>query len=211
MQYRYIAIEGNIGSGKTTLAQQLADHYNATLILEAFGDNPFLEKFYHDRARFAFPLELAFLADRYKQLKDLLPTQELFQSHIISDYIFPKTKLFAKVNLDETEYELFARIAEFLKVDLSIPDLLIYLYAKVPTLQANIHKRARSYEQQIPDDYLAAVEAGYQQYLPQHPGPMLLIDVTVVDIRDPFYFQQIIDFLESGTSFHRHTLAFVHK
>lgn len=198
MDYRYIAIEGNIGSGKTTLATLLATHYSARLLLEEFKDNPFLAHFYEDKARYAFPLELSFLADRYQQLKNDLPTQELFSEHIISDYIYFKTKIFAKLNLNEDEFELFSKMAEILKLSISEPNLLIYIHASVPKLLDNINKRGRAFEKDFDATYLAHLTDAYHQYIQQEDIPVLYIDTTDVDIRDAFYLDQIIDFLENG-------------
>lgn len=208
MNYRYIAIEGNIGSGKTTLAHQLAAHYNAQLVLEAFQDNPFLEKFYKEPERYAFPLELSFLADRYQQLKNTLPQQDLFAQGIVSDYIFPKTKLFARNNLNDTEFELFARIADMLKLELAKPDLLIYLHCAVPKLQENIKKRGRSFEQNIQDNYLENLDAAYQTFLNTEQIRTLIVDVNQVDLREPFYFQQLLKALDETADFQRKTLVF---
>ena len=126
MSYRFIAVEGNIGVGKTTLSRMIAQHYNSKLILEEFVDNNFLPKFYNNPERFAFPLELSFLADRYKQLKNLLNSQDLFQDTIVSDYLFIKSKLFAKINLKEEEYDLFQRLFDIIQLQLPEPDLLLY-------------------------------------------------------------------------------------
>lgn len=197
MNYRYIAIEGNIGSGKTTLATLLADHYNGLLVLEEFRNNPFLEHFYKEPERYAFPLELSFLADRYQQLKTLLPQQNLFAKVIISDYIFPKTKIFARNNLNESEYQLFERIADLLKVELYKPDLLIYLYTPLQQLQANIRKRGRSYEQDIRDEYLLNIEAAYQSYLRTETINTLVVDTTGTDIRDKGILARLIGIIES--------------
>src|SRR3984957_10805077 len=154
MNYHYIAIEGNIGAGKTTLAHLLSKYYNARLILEQFADNPFLKKFYENPAQNAFPLELFFMAERYKQLKELVHTADLFQSVTISDYLFTKCLLFAKVNLGEQEFRLYQKLFEIIHSQVVQPDILISLHAPVSKLQANIRKRNRSYEQAIPDEYL---------------------------------------------------------
>src|SRR5688572_1021458 len=154
MDYHYITIEGNIGAGKTTLAHMLSKHYNARLILEEFADNPFLPKFYENPKQFAFPLELFFMAERYKQLKDLLHTQDMFNSITISDYLFTKCLLFAKVNLPADEFRLYQSLFDIIHQQLIQPELLIYLHSPVARLQQNIRKRNRSYEQQIADDYL---------------------------------------------------------
>jgi deoxyguanosine kinase len=151
MNYHFITIEGNIGAGKTTLAHLLARHYNARLILEAFADNPFLPKFYDNPQQFAFPLELFFMAERYKQLKELIQQKDLFQSVTVSDYLFTKCLLFAKVNLPEDEFRLYQRLFDIILQQLVPPDVLIYLHAPVEKLQQNIRKRARPYEQKISD------------------------------------------------------------
>ena len=154
MNYHFITIEGNIGAGKTTLSHLLSKHFNARLILEQFADNPFLPKFYENPQQFAFPLELFFMAERYKQLKDLLQQKDMFQTLTISDYLFTKCLLFAKVNLSEDEFRLYQRIFDIIHQQLVQPDLLIYLHAPVSKLQTNIKKRNRSYEQKIPNEYL---------------------------------------------------------
>ncbi|MBS1586133.1 MAG: deoxynucleoside kinase [Bacteroidetes bacterium] len=206
--YRYIAIEGNIGAGKSTLANLLAKHYDARLVLEQFADNNFLPKFYDDPERYAFPLELSFLADRYKQLKELLINQDIFQQKIISDYIFTKSKLFARVNLKEAEYELFQRLFDIIDLHLPPPDLLIYLHAPIPGLQSNIRKRGREYEQKIPNEYLHNVQEVYNQYIKQEINKTLIIDMTSVDfIGKPDHFKQLIDFIEKDYDFKTHYLA----
>lgn len=154
MKYNFITIEGNIGAGKTTLSRLLSRHYNARLILEEFAENPFLPKFYESPEQYAFPLELFFMAERYKQLKDLLQTNDLFQQLTISDYLFTKCLLFAKVNLPEEEFRLYQKLFDIINPQIVQPQLLIYLHTPVEKLQKNIKKRNRSYEQNIPDDYL---------------------------------------------------------
>src|SRR3982750_2856688 len=141
MKYHFITIEGNIGAGKTTLAHLLSRHFNARLILEEFADNPFLASFYENPDQYAFPLELFFMAERYKQLKDLLHTRDLFQSVTISDYLFTKCLLFAKVNLPEEEFHLYQKLFDIIHSQMVQPDLLIYLHAPVVKLQQNIKKR----------------------------------------------------------------------
>ncbi|HEY8916543.1 MAG TPA: deoxynucleoside kinase [Chitinophaga sp.] len=197
MNYRFITIEGNIGAGKTTLAHMLAQHFNAKLILEEFADNPFLPKFYEKPQQYAFPLELFFMAERYKQLKDMLQTQDMFSNLVISDYLFVKSLLFAKINLLEEEYNLYQKLFEIINPQLVQPDLLIFLNAPVTQLQANIKKRNRSYEQQIEDDYLLRVHNMYTQYLKQHPVRTLMIDTTKINfLANPADFQRILDALE---------------
>ena len=198
MNYRFITIEGNIGAGKTTLAHMLAEHYHAKLILEEFADNPFLPKFYEKPQQYAFPLELFFMAERYKQLKDMLQTQDMFSEVVISDYLFVKSLLYAKINLSEDEYNLYQKLFEIINPQLVQPDLLIFLNAPVPQLQKNIKKRNRSYEQQIEDAYLQRVHNMYIQYLKQHSVRTLMIDTTKIDfLGEPAHFQQILQALET--------------
>src|ERR1700730_17025265 len=129
MNHHFITIEGNIGAGKTTLAHLLAKHFNARLIVEQFADNPFLPKFYENPQQYAFPLELFFMAERYKQMKELVHTKDMFQSVTISDYLFTKCLLFAKVNLPEQEFRLYQKLFDIIHQQLVKPELLIYLHA----------------------------------------------------------------------------------
>jgi deoxyguanosine kinase len=205
MNHHFIAIEGNIGAGKTTLAHMLARHYNARLILEQFADNPFLAKFYENPAQNAFPLELFFMAERYKQLKDLVYTADLFQSVTISDYLFTKCLLFAKVNLPEQEFRLYQNFFEILQTQIVHPDLLIYLHAPVSRLQSNIRKRNRPYEQGIPDNYLFNIQEAYTQYIRQHNIRTFFIDVSNADFLDnPSHLRVILDALERDTGEGQH-------
>lgn len=181
MNHHFITVEGNIGAGKTTLAHLLARHFNARLILEEFADNPFLPKFYENPQQFAFPLELFFMAERYKQLKELVHTKDLFQSLTVSDYLFTKCLLFAKVNLPEEEFRLYQRLFEIIHQQLVQPDILIYLHAPVSRLQSNIKKRNRSYEQRIPDQYLFSIQETYTHYIKQHNIKTLFIDASNAD------------------------------
>ena len=181
MNYHFITIEGNIGAGKTTLAHMLSKHYNARLILEEFADNPFLPKFYENPAQYAFPLELFFLAERFKQLKELLQQKDMFQQLTISDYLFTKCLLFAKVTLPPDEFRLYQRLFDIIHQQLRQPDLLIYLHAPVSKLQANIKKRNRSYEQKIPDEYLFNIQETYTHYIKQHNIKTLFVDASNAD------------------------------
>lgn len=208
MNYRFIAIEGNIGAGKSTLANLLAKHYDARLILEEFADNNFLPKFYNEPERYAFPLELSFLADRFKQLKQRVLLQDLFQQKVISDYIFTKSKLFAKVNLKDDEYDLFQKLFDIIDQQLPQPDLLIYLHCPVGRLQQNISRRGRSYEQNIPDEYLERVQDVYKQYLKQNLHKTLVIDVSNADfVENPLQFEALTTFLERDYDFGTHFLS----
>ncbi|HWB91832.1 MAG TPA: deoxynucleoside kinase [Puia sp.] len=197
MKYHFITIEGNIGAGKTTLSHLLARHYNARLILEQFADNPFLPKFYENPAQYAFPLELFFMAERYKQLKELVYTGDLFQTVTISDYLFTKCLLFARVNLPEQEFKLYQKLFEIMSTQLVQPDLLIYLHAPVSKLQANIRKRNRSYEQAIPDEYLLNIQETYTQYIRQHNIRTIFVDVSNADfLGNEKHLPVILDALE---------------
>jgi deoxyadenosine/deoxycytidine kinase len=181
MEYKYLAIEGNIGSGKTTLATMLSNDFNTRLSLESFSENPFLPKFYKDPTNNALPLELFFMAERYHQLKKL-KEQDLFQPKIISDYFFIKSKLFAQNNLKFDEMQLFNRLFEIMFSSLAQPDLLVYLYADVLRLQKNIKKRGRYFEQNISNIYLQNIQDKYLDYLrKQEDFPVLILDVTKVD------------------------------
>ena len=181
MKYNFITIEGNIGAGKTTLAHLLSKHFNARLILEEFADNPFLPKFYENKQQYAFPLELFFMAERYKQLKELLQTKDLFHNLTISDYLFTKCLLFAKVNLAEEEFLLYQKLFDIINPQLIQPDLLIYLHAPISRLKENIKKRNRSYEQSIESDYLFSLQETYTQYIKQHNIKTLFIDASNAD------------------------------
>jgi len=181
MKYTFITIEGNIGAGKTTLAHLLSKHYNARLVLEQFADNPFLPKFYENPQQYAFPLELFFMAERFKQLKDLIQQKDLFQNLTISDYLFTKCLLFAKINLSEEEFRLYQRLFDIMYQQLVQPEILIYLHAPVNKLQQNIKKRNRPYEQRIPDDYLFSIQETYTHYIKQHNIKTLFVDSSNAD------------------------------
>jgi deoxyadenosine/deoxycytidine kinase len=197
MNYHFITIEGNIGAGKTTLAHLLAKHYNARLIVEQFADNPFLPKFYENPRQYAFPLELFFMAERYKQMKELVHTNDLFQHITLSDYLFTKCLLFAKVNLPEQEFRLYQKLFEIIDKQLVQPDILIYLHAPVSKLQRNIKKRNRPYEQSIPDEYLFSIQETYTHYIRQHNIKTIFVDVSGADfLGNEQHLQVILDALE---------------
>lgn len=208
MKYSFITIEGNIGAGKTTLSNLLAKHYNARLVLEQFADNPFLPKFYEDPKQYAFPLELFFMAERFKQLKDLIQQKDLFQTVTISDYLFTKCLLFAKVNLPDDEFRLYQRLFEIIHQQLLQPDILIYLHAPVNRLQQNIRKRGREYEQSIPDDYLFSIQETYTHYIKQHNLKTLFVDASNADfLGNEKHLQVITDALEKDYEAGQHYLA----
>ena len=209
MKYHFITIEGNIGAGKTTLAHILSKRLNARVIMEQFADNPFLPKFYENPDQYAFPLELFFMAERYKQLKELVHTGDLFQSVTITDYLFTKCLLFAKVNLPDQEFRLYQKLFEIIHHQLVQPDILIYLHAPVQKLQKNIKKRNRSYEQSIHDEYLFKIQEAYTNYIRQHNIKTIFIDVSNADfLGDERHVQVVLDALEKdlGEGQHYFTL-----
>jgi 2-amino-4-hydroxy-6-hydroxymethyldihydropteridine diphosphokinase len=181
-QLNYIAIEGNIGAGKTTLATKIAEDCNAKLILERFADNPFLPKFYKDQNRYAFPLEMSFLADRYQQLSDDLAQFDLFKDFIVADYHIFKSQIFAKVTLQEDEFRLYKTMFDIMYKEMPKPDLYVYLYQNTDRLLANIKKRGRSYEQDIPTNYLEKINQGYLDYIKSQTDiNALIIDISDID------------------------------
>lgn len=181
-QFNYIAIEGNIGAGKTTLTTKIAQDFNAKTVLERFADNPFLPKFYEDQARYAFPLEMSFLADRYQQIADDLAQFDLFKDFIIADYHIFKSLIFAKVTLTEDEYRLYRKLFEIIYKEMPKPDLYVYLYQNTDRLLENIRNRGRSYEQEIPADYLDKINRGYLDYIKSQTDlNILIIDVSERD------------------------------
>ncbi|WP_262898407.1 2-amino-4-hydroxy-6-hydroxymethyldihydropteridine diphosphokinase [Aequorivita echinoideorum] len=181
-KYNYIAIEGNIGAGKTSLATKIANDFNAKLILERFRDNPFLPKFYEDPARYAFPLEMSFLADRYQQLVDDIAQFDLFKECVIGDYDINKSLIFAQITLPEVEFLLYKRLFSVMQKELPKPDLYVYLYQNTERLLQNIKKRGRKYEQSIEADYLQKLNAGYLEFIKnQQSENVKIIDISEID------------------------------
>ncbi len=208
MKYNFITIEGNIGAGKTTLTHLLAKHYNARLVLEQFADNPFLPKFYENPKQFAFPLELFFMAERFKQLKEIIQQKDLFQTVTLSDYLFTKCLLFAKVNLPEDEFRLYQSLFDIMYQQLVQPDILIYLHAPVQKLQENIKKRNRSYEQNISNEYLFNIQETYTNYIKQHNLKTLFVDVSRSDfLGNELHLQAIIKALDKEYPMGQHYIS----
>lgn len=208
MKYHFITIEGNIGAGKTTLAHLLSKKLNARLILEEFADNPFLPRFYENPKQYAFPLELFFMAERFKQLKEMLHTNDLFQTITVSDYLFTKCLLFAKVNLPEEEFRLYQKLFDIIHQQLIFPDILIYLHSPVNKLQANIKKRNRGYEQHIPDEYLFNIQETYTNYIKQHNIKTIIVDASNADFLDnDQHVQVILDALEKDYDEGQHFIS----
>ncbi len=182
MDYNYIVIEGNIGSGKTSLTGMIAEKYGARIILEQFDDNPFLPKFYKDPDRYSFPLELSFLASRYNQLNKELSNIDLFKPLVIADYVFSKSLIFAGVTLKPEEYTLYRQIFNIINRNLPKPDLLVYLYLPVEKLLDNIKARGRDFEQSIPANYLEKLHLSYMNWLNyQRDIKILIVDMSGLD------------------------------
>jgi len=180
--YKYIAIEGNIGAGKTSLARILSTIYNAELALEEFADNSFLAQFYQNPERWAFPLELSFLAERYQQLKQKQDDHVAQSGMLVTDYLFEKSLLFAQVNLEKSEMELFKRFYSLMKPNLTTPDIVLYLSKTTDLLISNIRKRGRDFEKDISSDYLAKVTVEYEKHLKQEQlFPVLFIESDELD------------------------------
>lgn len=187
----YIAIEGNIGAGKTSLSTQIALDFNAKLILERFADNPFLPKFYKEPNRYAFTLEMSFLADRYQQISDDLSQLDLFKDFIVSDYDVFKSLIFSKITLQPDEFKLYRKLFYLMYKDIAKPDLYVYLYQNTERLQANIKKRGRKYESEIADDYLEKINAGYLDFLKSQSD----FNVKIIDISDKDFVKNRADYL----------------
>ncbi|GAA3602255.1 2-amino-4-hydroxy-6-hydroxymethyldihydropteridine diphosphokinase [Flavivirga amylovorans] len=190
-KYNYIAVEGNIGAGKTSLANKIAYDFNAKLILERFADNPFLPKFYEDPTRYSFPLEMSFLADRYQQISDDLSQLDLFKDFIVSDYDVFKSLIFSKITLQEDEFKLYRKLFYLMYKEIAKPDLYVYLYQNTERLQENIKKRGRDYEQNIENDYLEKINAGYLDFLKSQPD----FNVKIIDISNKDFVDNRLDYL----------------
>jgi 2-amino-4-hydroxy-6-hydroxymethyldihydropteridine diphosphokinase len=189
--YNYIAIEGNIGAGKTSLTNKISKDFNAKLILERFADNPFLPKFYKEPDRYAFTLEMSFLADRYQQISDDLSQLDLFKDFMVSDYDVYKSLIFSKITLPEDEFRLYRKLFYQVYKDIAKPELYIYLYQNTERLQANIKKRGRNYEKNIKDDYLEKINAGYLDFLKSQPD----MNVKIIDISEKDFIKSREDYL----------------
>ncbi len=197
--YQYIAIEGNIGAGKTTLSERLAHDFGCRLVLEEFSDNPFLPYFYENPERYGFPVELFFMTERHKQLQEEMGQIDLFANTcIVADYFFHKTLLFARNTLKADEFRLFQRLFDILKSNFRRPDVLVYLYRPVPDLLANIQKRGRSYEQNMDPDYLENIQATYLEYFRSiSDRPVLVLEMGDIDfINQEQHYRQIVAVLQ---------------
>ena len=190
-QFNYVAFEGNIGAGKTTLVHKIAEDFNGKTVLERFADNPFLPKFYKDQNRYAFPLEMSFLADRYQQLADDLAQFDLFKDFIVADYHIFKSLIFAKITLAEDEYRLYRNLFDIIYKEMPKPDLYIYLYQNTDRLLQNIKKRGRVYEQNIEAAYLEKINNGYLEYIKSQTD----LNVLIIDVSDRDFVKNHEDYL----------------
>ena len=207
----YVAIEGAIGVGKTSLAKLLSDKLGAKLILEKFEDNPFLSEFYDDPERFAIQTQLFFLLQRYQQQQELRQV-DMFHNLLISDYMFIKDRLFASLNLDEKEMSLYDIIANMLERNIINPDLIIYLQADTSTLMKNIAKRGREFEENISYDYINALNEIYTEYFFRYSEtPLVIINTNHIDfVNNTADLDQVIDYIRqpvSGTKFFNPTAS----
>ena len=199
VKYNYVVIEGNIGAGKTTLATRIAEQFNASLILEQFADNPFLPKFYQDPEKYSFPLELSFLASRYRQLNDELGSRNIFKTFTVADYYFMKSLVFAASTLTGDEYNLYRQIFYIIYGSLPKPDIYVYLHLSTERLLKNIRKRGREYEKSITVEYLQKIQDSYFTFFRQNPGNRyLVIDISEMDfVADESHYSKIINIIFS--------------
>jgi len=190
---KYIAIEGVIGAGKTSLARMIAEKLDAKLVLESFEDNPFLEKFYKNPKRYALHTQMYFLMSRYKQLLELRQ-DDLFHHYIISDYIFEKDKIFAYLNLADDELELYERMVSFIERNLQTPDLVIYLQSTVERLMSNINKRGRPAEKSMNETYISDLNEAYNYFFFRFKvSRVMIVNATEIDfVNNKYDFDELV-------------------
>lgn len=193
--YDFIAIEGVIGAGKTSLARILSERHNARLVLEEFEDNPFLPQFYQDRERYAFQTQLSFLASRFNQQKSISTGRDLFSDFLISDYLFDKDRIFARLNLNEDELSLYDRIYSIMSGIAAKPDLVIFIQCSVDRLMQNIYKRGRAYEKDMSPEYLEELNEAYNHFFYHYDrSPLLIINASEIDfVNDESHLEYIED------------------
>lgn len=204
--YRYVVVEGNIGSGKTSFATRLSERLSARLVLEQFSDNPFLPKFYEDASRYAFPLEMSFLAERYHQHREEVVSQNMFQPITVADYMLTKSLIFSRINLTDDEFELYRTLFAIIHGRLPRPDIIIYINVSVERSLRQIAGRGRSYEKSINRSYLTRIHQGYMEaFLTMTGIPVVAVDADSLDfVRYDSHFDQIAGLLNTrwGAGFH---------
>lgn len=202
---RYIAIEGPIGVGKTTLTHLLAKELNARTVLEEFEDNPFLREFYRDKDRVAFQTQVYFLLARYKQ-QEQLRQHDLFARSMVSDYLFAKDRIFAYMNLSEAELQLYEHIYDLLRPSLVTPDLVIYLQARPEVLVRRLRKRGRDFEATIQVEYLETLMRSYNNFFYHYDqSPLLIVDTSDVDyVTNRKDFDNLLELIRTTKSGTRH-------
>lgn len=200
LPHKFVCIEGNIGSGKTSLCERLAGSYNAELILEEFAENPFLEYFYENPARYAFTVELFFMTERHKQMQHHLSRPSLFTEHFFSDYVFWKSVIFGRRNLDDEEFRLLQNLFNILNANMPDPDLLVYLHRSPAKLLENIWKRGRHYERAISAEYLEAIQDSYFEFFRSQVNyPILVLEVEELDfVNNSSHFDEIVSLMQQS-------------
>lgn len=208
MKAKYVVIEGNIGSGKTSLARMFAQYYNCSIVLEEFAENSFLPKFYEEPARWAFPLEMSFLADRFHQMKKIFTHSGEEDFQIVSDYLFDKSKIFASNTLNGGEWQLYENFFSIINQSMPRPDVILYLQNSVQGLIKNIKKRGRPYEQNISAGYLEKIEEGYRQFIANHAEMNIIVvpSATLDFVNSPSDFENVRLTLEKGIIDNQKTL-----
>jgi deoxyadenosine/deoxycytidine kinase len=206
LNYQYIVIEGVIGAGKTTLAKMISGKFQGKFLPEQHEENPFLKDFYRDPKQFAFPTQLFFLLNRYKQQQEV-PQRELFHSLLISDYLFHKDRIFASLTLEDRELFLYDKVASMLEQDIPKPDIVLYLQSNTSRLMANIAKRGRDYEKHMSEDYIRSLNEAYNRFFFNYTeSPLLIINSTTIDfVQNPRDFEELLAQLKrpiSGTEYY---------
>ncbi len=191
---RYIAIEGVIGAGKTTLAKMISERLQAKLVLEKFEENPFLSKFYEDQDHYAFQTQIFFLLSRYKQQQELFQG-DLFYNFLVSDYIFDKDKIFAYLTLQDDELKLYETLVTTIEKNVPAPDLVVYLQSSTERLMSNIKKRGRSFEENMSEEYIKDLNEAYNYFFFRYKtAPLLIINSTEIDfVNEPGDFEDLLD------------------
>jgi deoxyguanosine kinase len=208
--YNYIAISGTIGAGKSELASRISNLENGNLILEEFAANSFLEKFYKQPGRYAFPLEISFLFERFQQLKTMFSQADIFSQYFVSDYLFDKSLIFAKNNLTDDQFSVFYPLFEAFKEQIPFPDLLIYLHRPVDVLLDNIKSRGRSFEQEIQFEYLDELQKAYLSYFKSFSDKRIVVlQLNDIDfVQDEKMFYQILDLTKQKHNFGMNIIRF---